>query len=251
MPDLAGLLRGARQDARLSLQELASRTKIKLSTLEAMERGDFAQLPGGVFMRGFLRACAHELGLDPDVVLRSYSAEYESPAVSELPLPTLAPRDPLLSEPTAVHGLWRTLGAAAALLILVILLASDRSDSDSTGVDTRPVATTGAGVALGSPVASPALQAGNRSSPVDLSVTIHAKKLLWIEATADGRRILYQLMQQGERETVSAREQILLRIGDASAIEYFINGKAGRTLGPPGAVRSINVTPANAAQFLR
>lgn len=250
MSDLAGLLRGARQDARLSLQELAARTKIKISTLEAMERGDFAPLPGGIFMRGFLRACAQELGLDPDVVVGRYSAEYERPPVNEHPLATLAPQDSLLSEPPPIREFWQWLGAAAALLILVIL-ATNRPDS--TGIDPRPVATTGAGTAkpVGSSLASPALQAGDRASLVDFTVTIHAKGLLWIEATADGRRVLYQLMQQGERETVSARERILLRIGDASAIEYFINGKPGRTLGPSGAVRTVSVTPANAGGFLR
>jgi cytoskeleton protein RodZ len=100
MPELAVLLRGAREDAGLSLQALAARTKIKVSTLEAMERGEFNRLPRGVFMRGFLRACARELNLDPQALIASYSLE--TIAGPPPPVPQLAHPDPLLAEPNAL-----------------------------------------------------------------------------------------------------------------------------------------------------
>jgi cytoskeletal protein RodZ len=142
MPELAALLRGAREDAGLSLQELAERTKIKVSTLEAMERGEFDRLPRGVFMRGFLRACARELNLDPVALVANYSLETIA-APAPPPLPRLAQPDPLLAEPSALGRHWRPLAAGVAFLLFVFFLARDRPDSAGDSVAPRPVATTG------------------------------------------------------------------------------------------------------------
>ena len=75
--DLGTELRKGRERRGMSLAVLAATTKIGIATLQAMERGDFARLPGGVFTRGFLRAYAREVGLDPEEVVRQYLAEFE------------------------------------------------------------------------------------------------------------------------------------------------------------------------------
>ena len=50
--DVGTELRNGRERRGMSLAVLASNTKIGVATLQAMERGDFARLPGGVFTRG-------------------------------------------------------------------------------------------------------------------------------------------------------------------------------------------------------
>ena len=44
-------------------------TKIRARYLGALERGDYKELPGAVYTKGFLRNYALYLGLDPDDVL--------------------------------------------------------------------------------------------------------------------------------------------------------------------------------------
>src|SRR5437660_667602 len=61
-------LREARERRGLSQHDVSDRTKIKPTILDAIERGDFAQLPGEPFRRGYLRAYAHEVGLDPETI---------------------------------------------------------------------------------------------------------------------------------------------------------------------------------------
>jgi cytoskeletal protein RodZ len=51
-------LRQARQELNLSLEQAAEETHIRLHYLEALEQGDFAQLPSKAQGRGFLRAYA-------------------------------------------------------------------------------------------------------------------------------------------------------------------------------------------------
>ena len=56
----------------VSLEEISSATKISLRILEAIEREDFAKLPGGIFSRSFIRSYARYLGLDEDRVVAEF-----------------------------------------------------------------------------------------------------------------------------------------------------------------------------------
>ncbi|MET0137909.1 MAG: helix-turn-helix transcriptional regulator, partial [Sphingobium sp.] len=51
-------MRAAREAAGLQLTEVAARTRVPLRHLEALERGDFAALPGITYCAGFTRAYA-------------------------------------------------------------------------------------------------------------------------------------------------------------------------------------------------
>jgi hypothetical protein len=59
-------LQAARESRGLDLFRVERDTKIRLKYLKAMEDGDFEQLPGEVYARGFLRNYASYLGLDAD-----------------------------------------------------------------------------------------------------------------------------------------------------------------------------------------
>ena len=59
----------------VSLREIAPATKISVTALEALERNDFARLPGGIFSRSFVRAYATAVGLDPDETVHEFLAE--------------------------------------------------------------------------------------------------------------------------------------------------------------------------------
>lgn len=68
-------LRRERELRRISLREIAQATKINIRYLEAMERNDFAYLPGGLFNRGFVRAYCKHIGVDPEVMVNAYLLE--------------------------------------------------------------------------------------------------------------------------------------------------------------------------------
>lgn len=59
----------ARQRRGLTLDDISRTTKIPVSLLEAIERDDVARLPQGFFTRAFVRAYAHEVGVNPDDLL--------------------------------------------------------------------------------------------------------------------------------------------------------------------------------------
>lgn len=68
-------LRKFRTDHRMSLVEVSRATKIQVKYLEALENGEYGQLPADVYVRGFLRGYARHLGCDEEAILRLYERE--------------------------------------------------------------------------------------------------------------------------------------------------------------------------------
>ncbi|HXI45159.1 MAG TPA: helix-turn-helix transcriptional regulator, partial [Candidatus Acidoferrales bacterium] len=65
-PSLPDRLAAARERKGVDLGRAERDTKIRARYLGALERGDYRDLPGAVYTRGFLRNYAIYLGLDPD-----------------------------------------------------------------------------------------------------------------------------------------------------------------------------------------
>ena len=72
----------------------------------------------------------------------------------------------------------------------------------------------------------------------------------WVQAAADGDRVISRLLRAGERETIVAQGAIELRIGDAAACAFTINQRPGRALGGSGEVVDVRVTPSNYLRFV-
>ena len=69
LPSPGAYIRQQREARGLSVAELATATKIPRSTVEFLEEDRYGELPGPVFVKGFLRCCARSLGIDADEVM--------------------------------------------------------------------------------------------------------------------------------------------------------------------------------------
>ena len=69
---IANELRRARQNKKLSLEEVSRRTKINIKYLIALEEGDFLCLPKGLYAKNFLRQYSIFLGISLDNILEIY-----------------------------------------------------------------------------------------------------------------------------------------------------------------------------------
>jgi cytoskeletal protein RodZ len=115
-PSLPERLYEARERKGVDLYRAERDTKIRARYLGALERGDYKELPGAVYTKGFLRNYALYLGLDPEDVLVQWRRERgdgkEQPAAIVVPKPISAPRKGLTFSPGLV---------VAALLTVVIV----------------------------------------------------------------------------------------------------------------------------------
>jgi cytoskeletal protein RodZ len=61
-----------RRNRGITLQQIAESTKIGVRALEAIERGDFRKLPGGIYSTSYLRQYARAIDYDEDNLLAAY-----------------------------------------------------------------------------------------------------------------------------------------------------------------------------------
>jgi transcriptional regulator with XRE-family HTH domain len=74
MGEFGDKFRTAREKKELSLDDVSNVTKISARMLQAIEQEHFDLLPGGVFNKGFIRAYAKHLGMDPEDAVTDYLA---------------------------------------------------------------------------------------------------------------------------------------------------------------------------------
>jgi hypothetical protein len=96
------------------------------------------------------------------------------------------------------------------------------------------------------PVASP--------SPIaaadGLVLTLTARRTCWVGTTIDGGQRLERILQPDETVMVHAHDEVVLRVGDATAISVLINNQPMKALGASGQVVTSRISRANYLNLL-
>jgi len=61
-----------RRNRGISLEQIADTTKISIRSLDAIERGDFRKLPGGIYNTSYIRQYARAIDYDETALLDFY-----------------------------------------------------------------------------------------------------------------------------------------------------------------------------------
>jgi cytoskeletal protein RodZ len=110
MESIGKYLKRCREVRGMSVGELSRATRIPAATLCRIESDQFDDLPGEVFVRGFLKAYARAVGVETDEVLARYTSSRRVAWVTPLPFNTPIER------PQS-----RRFGVAIAFVLLLIL----------------------------------------------------------------------------------------------------------------------------------
>jgi cytoskeletal protein RodZ len=114
---LGEVLRTAREGKGVDLARVERDTKIRERYLSALERGDYRDLPGAVYTKGFLRNYGAYLGLDPEYLIDLYRIE-SAAASGERPRPPARPR-PLAARRSRAFVV--TPGAVMAAILTIMV----------------------------------------------------------------------------------------------------------------------------------
>lgn len=262
-------LRETREREGLTLEHLASTTKISPKLLTALEAGALDQLPPAFFVRGFLKAYAKEVGLNPVETAERYMAQLapSAPAVEGEDLRALVQtavartpvigferhHAPLLS-PSQPDQSGRLI-LAAATIGAVLYLGPFKwdgwtSEGDASGVGQVQAADAVSPAPASEPASTPAPAAATDLARGPLQFEIKPQGACWFSAAADGNQIRAELLQTGDFRPIEVRDELVLRVGDPGACAFSINGRAGRALGSPGAPVTVRITKDNFREFL-
>ncbi len=115
MESIGAKLENARQTKGVSVEQAARDTHIAKRYLQALETEEFDEFPGEVYVLGFLRSYAAYLDLDADELVTLY----HNKLLQEQPPPI----DELLDRKGDTRRAWRTIGIAAAAVVVVAIIA--------------------------------------------------------------------------------------------------------------------------------
>jgi cytoskeleton protein RodZ len=120
---LGDVLREAREAKGVDLARVERDTKIRERYLFALEGGDYRELPGSVYTKGFLRNYGAYLGLDPEYLIDLYRIETTSavdrPRVPAPPRPLATRRSrAFVITPGAIMAAILTIGVGAFIAYL-------------------------------------------------------------------------------------------------------------------------------------
>lgn len=246
LPGIGAKLRQVREELEITLEEVAEYTKIRYGLLHSLEEGKVEQLPEPVYVRGFIRRYGDALGLDGASLANEYPAETQMRLLNlswiGLSPPQLRPIHLygmyILLIMLAVNGLSYMMNRSA---MQASTLEGDRAKT-SVSLPSGKQSRVG-GIAIAKPVSSTIATAsidGDRAVRVGLTL----KAQSWIQVVADGQIQFEGELPEGTQRMWEAKEQLIVRAGNAGGVLMAVNDGTAKQMGKPGQVEEVTVKAA-------
>ncbi|MDQ1035806.1 cytoskeleton protein RodZ [Streptomyces sp. V3I8] len=235
LPSVGHALRQARIAAGLTVDDVSNATRVRIAIVRAIEEDDFGPCGGDVYARGHIKTLARAVGLDPVPLLASYDAAHGG-----RPAPT--PAAPMFEaeriRPERRGPNWTAAMVAAIVAVIgfvgFTLFSGGDDDASTTQVAEgstpsagKPAKTEPAPAASGTPKSAPSESAIAAAPQDKVTVQVSAPDgRSWISAKDHNGRLLFDgLLEQGDSKTFQDKEKVDLVLGDAGAIQLYVNGK--------------------------
>ena len=222
-----GRLANARQAAGLSCEDVATRLKMPLRVVRALEADDLTVLGAPVFVRGQLRSYARLLDFDIEPELsRSRIAVVAPP---ELVSHSHTPRYQWILEQATRRAIYIVLTAAIALPVWLGMRPhlSNELPVASLDLPATPVAQPGAGTAKTPPPRTPLIASmASMTGSTAPALSLHVTGDTWLQVfAADGSRLEQGTLAAGERRSYDRGDLGRVVIGNSAAVELKKAGK--------------------------
>lgn len=250
MSQLGARFREAREARGLSLAQAAAGTRILPRYLQALEEGDFEQLPGDVYARGFIRNYAQYLGLSADEFIQFYRMERGAPTDRIQIMPAaVPPRTRSCLMPSAFFSFFSILVLLGVLYWVANVAGLTRlpdqvglgptvtptvpaptefptmapQPSDAPISPLPPSSTPEGGASAAASVAPTPTQ--EAPLVVEVRVAPDAPNGSWMTVTVDGKpNVFTGTLLASASQRFAAQNEVNLHVGDASVVELIVNG---------------------------
>jgi cytoskeleton protein RodZ len=233
--NLGELLQSAREESRLSLNDLSEATSIRAGLLSQMERNDFSHCGGDIYARGHLRNIAPLVGLDVSKLIDLYNQEH---SVESRSLNDLLTENNVTKVPIEKKSISWKVPASVSLFVLsafiVVQVVTSNIDSSSpAAVDPTPVATASP-TASPTPVVTESASAESTVAPAITGVKMEISATRGnsrIHIVADGKTLEKGSLFQGENRSFEANTSISIYFSNPAGLDVTVNGQLLEPLG--------------------
>ena len=247
---LGSVIRQARIDAGLSVDDLSERTSIRAGLLKEIESDDFTKCGGETYARGHLRNIAPHIKMDSQLLLELFENEQsmQPRRIQEMLAENNVMTNPIDKKTVS----WKTLaGISLSTLALLAAVQIIISNSKTTTVTNPEVVASETATAQPSvtaeaqptqtSAATPTVTRDTYSSGTGVSVSVTAVRgNSWLFVSDSNGTTLYSgQIRNGQKLNFSATTRISLKAGNAGAVDVSVNGKAAQQIGVEGQVVSL------------
>lgn len=251
MTQLGEMLRAAREEKGMTLDEVEQALHIRRHLLEALENNELKKFPSPVVARGLIRNYAKYLDLNPIEALTLYDGNGVVPVKGQRLTPdgiefmnlSMAPR-PLIS--------WDLI--IGLLLFLVVLggggyltyTAVIQPSLTPTPTKTPDGSGLAGDLALTLPTPTPRptdtptpLPPTDTPTPIvygGVTVELLIKQPSWIQILVDDVKAFEGVLQSGESRNWTGQRRVAIRAGNAGGVEVIVNGINRGPMGAEGQV---------------
>ena len=227
-------LRAAREALGLSVDDVATSTRIPTRHLTSLETGDFSKLPAPTYSVGFAKSYAGAVGLDRVEIGEQLRAEIGGTRLIPKQAEQFEPMDPKRTMPR-----WLIIAAIAAIAVVALLATwlnnrSMNAPDNVTATEAAPVDAAAAAPAAVVPVTAQ-------------SVSIAATGDAWVQIKDGATLIKEGVMKAGERFDIPLTATApKLTTGKAESLTISVGPKTVAQVGPSATkVRDVSLLPAD------
>lgn len=270
---IADELKTAREEKDISLQQIASKTKIDIKFLRAIENANFEILPD-LYMKAFIREFAQYIDLDPNTIIQKFenakqgiseeapvtetATEAPQEAITEekagkkfdsietAPLPASAYEDVKTKKLNINYVYVGTIAVLVLILVYVLFIKGSSPDimqesfsQQTTNQDKPRFEMTEQNNNQSQGIAQPS----DSNMPDSLRLSVQVLSRVWVKVTSDGKIITQQVYQPDSKLNFAASKNFSVTVGNAGAVKLSLNNKPIQNIGKPGEIRNFTITP--------
>jgi cytoskeletal protein RodZ len=257
MGQFGELLKEARQNKGVSLEEIEEELRIRKKYLQALEEEDFSIMPPEVYVKGFLRNYAIYLGLDPEEVKALYykgrpvekgrrpdflgrtgQIAGEGTGPRSFPMDMSLTQSRLLAFPFLVITL--------ALLAFFLLglwafreyfpLSGEAGTETEEAVTTREPRPTFTPTSVVTPTTTIPIGTPTPKFYTGVEVELVMLERAWLQVHVDGEKVFEGVFDEGTKINWNGKESVAVRCNNAGGVEVILNGQELGPLGKRGQV---------------
>jgi cytoskeletal protein RodZ len=233
-PSIGRVLQQARIEAGLTVDEISNATRVRVAIVHAIEQDNFAACGGDVYARGHIRTLARAVHTDPARLLAQYDDDHGG-----RPSPT--PAAPLFEaeriRPERQRPNWTAAMVAAIVAVIGFVGFTLLNGGDDEAGTKTQVAEGSTPTTSKSPKPKPTKPNDPKPDPSDSAIAAAPRDKVTVKVNAadgrswisakdhNGRTIFDGTLQPGDSQTFQDKERIDLILGNAGAIQLFVNGK--------------------------
>lgn len=256
MSSISEILRSAREQQNISLQEVEERTKIRGRILTAIENDELGMLPAP-YMRSFVKTYAQYL----KVPLEELAPQMDAAFASKTPVTATSVVQAHSAgggesgrKKSDLNSAFNSPASSVlnkiiyAALSISVVVAGYYTLIKADPVNTKDVQGTSAAI---QPLdieqsADPVVEEAPLLSPAvgdSLILETIATDTVWLSIVVDGRKNTELTMPPGTKRRWVAEKKFNLSLGNAGGMKFIFNGQAVPPLGPKGyVIRDIRIT---------